>query len=127
MLKGANMAIWFIFTVFTLVKNPIRRDKTLNVILWRHKTNPIFPALIHWLNSGHDHYYPFQGFSYVKNDHNQIQTPVIADIYLFKLKNRNTRTRYEICSKLTMKTPEQCYGILLASLLLTLNIFHTLF
>ena len=26
--------------------------------------------------------------------------------YMFKVNNRNTRTRYEICSKLTIKTPE---------------------
>ena len=38
-------------------------------------------------------------------------------IYMFKVHNRNTRTRCEICLKLTIKTPE----------LLTLNIFHTLF
>ena len=25
--------------------------------------------------------------------------------YMFKVSNRNTRTRYEICSKLTIKTP----------------------
>ena len=30
-----------------------------------------------------------------------------AGIYLFKV-NRNTRTRCEICSKLTLKTPERC-------------------
>ena len=29
--------------------------------------------------------------------------------YMFKVKNRNTRTRYEICSKLTIKTPERRY------------------
>ena len=29
-----------------------------------------------------------------------------ADIYLPKVNNRNTRTRCEICSKLTIKTPE---------------------
>ena len=27
--------------------------------------------------------------------------------YLLKVNNRNTRTRYEICSKLTIKTPER--------------------
>ena len=26
---------------------------------------------------------------------------------MFKVNNRNTRTRYEICSKLTVKTPER--------------------
>ena len=30
-----------------------------------------------------------------------------ANIYLFKVNNRNTRNRCEICSKLTIKTPEQ--------------------
>ena len=38
-----------------------------------------------------------------------------AGIYLLKINNRNTRTSCEIFSKLTIK-----------SLLLTLNIFHTL-
>ena len=43
-----------------------------------------------------------------------------AGNYMFKVNNRNTRTRCEICSRLTIKTH-------LVSLLLTLNIFHTLF
>ena len=30
-----------------------------------------------------------------------------AKIHLFKVNNKNTRKRYEICSKLTIKTPEQ--------------------
>ena len=30
-------------------------------------------------------------------------------IYLLKVNNRNTRTRCEICSKLTVKTPERRY------------------
>ena len=46
-----------------------------------------------------------------------------AGNYMFKVNNRKTRTRWEICSKLTIKTP----GVVLVSLLLTLNIFHTLF
>ena len=41
-----------------------------------------------------------------------------ANIYFFKINNRNTRKSCEICSKLTIKTPE-----LLT--LLNLNIFHT--
>ena len=32
-----------------------------------------------------------------------------AGIYLPKVKNRNTRTRCEVCSKLTIKTPERRY------------------
>ena len=35
-----------------------------------------------------------------------IETP--AGIYLLKVSNRNTRARCEICSKLTIKTPERC-------------------
>ena len=30
-----------------------------------------------------------------------------AGSYMFKVNNRNTRTRCEICSKLTIKTPER--------------------
>ena len=43
---------------------------------------------------------------------------------MFKVNNRNTRTRCEICSKLTIKIPERRR---LISLLLTLGKFHTLF
>ena len=31
-----------------------------------------------------------------------------AGNYMFKVNNRNTRTRCEICSNLAMKTPERC-------------------
>ena len=44
---------------------------------------------------------------------------------MFKVNSRNTRTRCEICSKLTIKTPER--RVVLVFLLLTLNIFHILF
>ena len=29
--------------------------------------------------------------------------------YMFEVNNRNTRARCEICSKLTIKTPERCH------------------
>ena len=32
-----------------------------------------------------------------------------AGIYLLKVNNRNTRTKCEICSNLTIKTPEQAH------------------
>ena len=48
-----------------------------------------------------------------------------AGIYLLKVNNtidhRNTRTKCEIYSKLTMKRPERRHGVFLVSLLLTLN------
>ena len=53
----------------------------------------------------------------------------LAAIYLLKVRNKNTRTRCEICSKLTIKISERrlAIGVVLVSILLTLNIFHTLF
>ena len=52
------------------------------------------------------------------------QTP--ASIYLFKVNNRNTRTRCEICSKLTISVfivnIEHISHIVLVFALLTLNI-----
>ena len=36
-----------------------------------------------------------------------IFTNIPTDIYLFKVNNRNTRKSCEICSKLTIKTPER--------------------
>ena len=51
-----------------------------------------------------------------------------AGIYLFKINNRNTRARYEIGLKLTIKTlKNDSNTIVLVSLLLTLNTFYTLF
>ena len=50
-----------------------------------------------------------------------------ANIYLFKVNNRNTRKRCEICSKFTLKTPvfianlEHISHLSLVFLLLTLN------
>ena len=49
-----------------------------------------------------------------------------VDIYLLKVNNANTRTTCEIYPKLTMKAPER-HGVVLVSLLLTLDILHVLF
>ena len=46
-----------------------------------------------------------------------------AGIYQLKVNNMNTRTKYEICSKLTVATRMTP----LASLLLTLNMFYFCF
>ena len=58
--------------------------------------------------------------------------PMISDllqpatgVYLLKVINRNGRTRCEICSKLTIKFQNDATSVV--TLLLTLNIFHTLF
>ena len=42
--------------------------------------------------------------------------------YMFKVNNKNTRKRSEMCSKLTIKMP----GVVLVSSLLTLSIFQNL-
>ena len=45
-------------------------------------------------------------FQNMKNINFTIIYPV--DIYLLKVNNKNTRTRCEMCSKLTIKTPKRC-------------------
>ena len=57
----------------------------------------------------------------------RIWNPISAGIYLLKVINRNTRTRWQICSKLTIKTPERRHWRPSGVFMLTLNIFHTLF
>ena len=37
----------------------------------------------------------------------KLKTVISVDNYMFKVNNRNTRKRCEICSKLTIKTPER--------------------
>ena len=57
-----------------------------------------------------------------------IKSNYSAGTYMFKVNIRNTRTSCEIYSKLTLKTQEyNAIGVVLVSLLLTLNIFHILF
>ena len=50
-----------------------------------------------------------------------------ANIYLFKVNNRKTRKRWEICSKLTIKHQNEAIDVVLVVLLLTLDIFYTFF
>ena len=50
---------------------------------------------------------------------------VPANTYLFKLHNRNTRKKYEICSRLTTNTSENVINVIQASLSLTLDIFFS--
>ena len=40
-------------------------------------------------------------------ENSKSRVPVPVGNYMFKVNNRNTRTRCEICSKLTIKTPER--------------------
>ena len=48
-----------------------------------------------------------------------------ASIYLLKVNNRNTRTRCEICSKLTIKTPERRHNFELISHLVLVFVWLT--
>ena len=49
-----------------------------------------------------------------------------AGIYLFKVNNGNRRRMCEICSKLTKRHQKDVSNVVVMSLLLTLNRFHTL-
>ena len=50
-----------------------------------------------------------------------------AGIYPLKINNRNTGKRCEVCSKLTIKTPERRYRRRSGVFIVNLYIFHTLF
>ena len=51
----------------------------------------------------------------IRSNHKQNPTgkacSLPAGSCMFKVKNRNTRSRFEICSKLTIKTPERRHGV----------------
>ena len=53
----------------------------------------------------------------------------MTTFFFFEIMNiqRKHKKRFEICSKLTIKTAERHIDIILVSLLLTLNILHTFF
>ena len=48
-----------------------------------------------------------RGIKFRSRNHQNVNNP--AGIYLLKVNNRNTRTRCEMCSKLTIKTLERRY------------------
>ena len=54
------------------------------------------------------------------------QDVTLASIYLLKVNNRNTGTRYGICSKLTIKIPEQQHWGRSGVFIVNVNIFDTL-
>ena len=58
----------------------------------------------------------------------QLQSLNPTNVYLVKANHRHTKKTWKTCSKLTIKTRERCHNdVVLVSLLLTLNIFHTVF
>ena len=54
--------------------------------------------------------------------HRNLKAQTPANIYLFKVNNKNSRKMSEICSKLIIKAPEQRY--LLLSVFFTVNFEH---
>ena len=52
---------------------------------------------------------------------------ISASIYLFQVNTRCTKEVCEICSKLTIKTPERCQWCRSDVFIVNLNIFHTFF
>ena len=54
--------------------------------------------------------------------HRNLKAQTPANIYLFKVNNKNSRKMSEICSKLIIKVPEQRY--LLRSVFFTVNFEH---
>ena len=55
------------------------------------------------------------------------KTTTPANIYLFKVSNRNIRKRFEMCLKLAIKNQSDNNDVVLVFLSLVLNIFHILF
>ena len=53
------------------------------------------------------HYWKTKAPEFHLKLHKKVKERAPAGIYLFKVNYRNTRTRCEICSKLTIKTPER--------------------
>ena len=68
-------------------------------------------------------------FTCVKNQ-KQPFTDVLqipASIYLFKVTNKSTRKKCEICSKLSVQTPERHQWPRSGVFIVTLNVFHIFF
>ena len=61
----------------------------------------------------------FQWISEVLFLKTPLSSSIPVGIYLLKVNKRNTRTKCEICSKLTLKTPKQChwrpYGVFIVN------------
>ena len=95
--------------VFFFAKTPHHRCLTGSKIrLWHYfdldMFCPIFNSLIDVLLCTASHNWT-RSLSKPETRPKNINNP--ASIYLLKVNNRNTRKRFEICSKLTLKTPER--------------------
>ena len=54
---------------------------------------------------------PYQTPNEMMNDYYFRPFTIPVGIYLFKVNNRNTKTRYDVCSKLTIKTLERRHSV----------------
>ena len=95
-----------IFLTFILSK-----EIFLNIIV-------LYQCIVYWINFQSIYY--FQNYIYISKSITLYTFIVFfksveslecilnpAGTYMFKVNNRNTRTRYEICSKLAIKTPQR--------------------
>ena len=53
--------------------------------------------------------------------------PLPANIYFFKVNNRNTRKSWEVCSELTIRKQKDVIDVIVVFLLLILNMFYIFF
>ena len=105
-------------TAFQLSVKKCQRDK-LHLMIIKY-----------FLVFGNDFYIFFKNSKFLSGFHNEWSP---SNVYLFKVRNRKTRNRCEICSKLTIKIPERHrFGVFIVNfehishlflvfLLLTLN------
>ena len=59
--------------------------------------------------------------------HLEVHSYKTNDIYLLKVNNGNTRTMWENCSKLSIKTPEQSHWCRSGVFIVNFDRFHTIF
>ena len=103
------ICLWFNVIFFMVLSNNERKLPVNNQNLERDPLNK--PVAFRQPRKG-------EGFQFFKLSFNPNGN------CMFKVNNKNTRTRCEICSMLTITTPST--GVVLMSFLLNLNIFHTL-
>ena len=96
------------FIIQNSSKHPLplskKAEKSISSITFNYNDiTTIIPSLDPNKAHGHD----MRSIRMLKICGKPICKPLPAGIYLFKVNNRNTRTRCEICSKLTINTPER--------------------
>ena len=116
---------YLIYSIVSLSKMAGKIESFLGKISWIWTCSQVSRKFSYWENLLLFWIMLYEASAHLYTLGNNTRKNSPTNIYLFIVNNRNTRKRWEVCSKLTIMAPHQ--NDILLSLFLTLNIYPTFF